>query len=132
MKKGKTTGSDEISTEMLRALDDENIDVITNLCNIMCNSGVIPTDLKQSIFITLLKKSKAQSCTEYRTISFNEPYKKAIFKSYRTKNSQEIDNEVRRLQSGFRTESGTREGIFNLRTVCEQTIDLEKMSTYVL
>ena len=35
MKKAKATGSDEISTEMLRALDDENIDVITNLCNIM-------------------------------------------------------------------------------------------------
>ena len=64
VKKGNPTGSDEISTEMLRALDDENIDVITNLCNIMYNSGVIPTDLKQSIFITLQKKSKAQSCTE--------------------------------------------------------------------
>ena len=59
--KGKATGSDEISTEMLRALDDENIDVITNLCNIMYNSGVISTDLKQSIFIALPKKSKAQS-----------------------------------------------------------------------
>ena len=63
MKKRKAIGSDEISTEILRALDDENIDVITNLCNIMYNSGVIPTDLKQSIFITLPKKSKAQSCT---------------------------------------------------------------------
>ena len=31
MKKGKATGSDEISTEMLRALGDQNIDVITNL-----------------------------------------------------------------------------------------------------
>ena len=41
-KKGKVTGADEISTEMLRALDDENIDVITNLCNIIYNSGVIP------------------------------------------------------------------------------------------
>ena len=59
MKKGKATGSDEISTDKLRALDDENIDVITNLCNIIYNSGVIPTDLKQSIFITLPKKSKA-------------------------------------------------------------------------
>ena len=29
MKKGKATGSDDISIEMLRALDDENIDVIT-------------------------------------------------------------------------------------------------------
>ena len=31
MKKGKATGSDEISTEMLRTLDDQNIYVITNL-----------------------------------------------------------------------------------------------------
>ena len=46
---------------MLRALDDKNIDVITNLCNIIYDSGVIPTDLKQSIFITLPKKSKAHS-----------------------------------------------------------------------
>ena len=55
---------------MLRALDDENIDVITNLCNIIDNSGVRPTDLKQSIFITLPMKSKAQSCPEYRMITF--------------------------------------------------------------
>ena len=81
MTKGKGHSSDEISTEMLRALDDENIDVITNLCNIMYNSGVITIFLKQSIFITLPKKSKAQSCTEYRTISLIEPCNKATFKN---------------------------------------------------
>ena len=69
MKRGKATGSDEISTEMLRALDNQNIDVITNLCNIIYNSWVTPTDLKQSIFITLPKKSKTQTFTEYRAIS---------------------------------------------------------------
>ena len=76
MKRGKATGSDEISTEMLRALDDQNIDVISNLCNIIYNSGVIPTDLKQSIFITLPKKLKAHSCTEYRTISLKSYFYK--------------------------------------------------------
>ena len=40
MKRGKATGSDEISTEMLRALDDRNIDVIPNLCNITYNNWV--------------------------------------------------------------------------------------------
>ena len=30
MNKGKATGPDEISTEMVRTLDDQNIDVITN------------------------------------------------------------------------------------------------------
>ena len=32
---------------------------------------------------------------------------------------KKIDNEVSRLLSGFRSGSGTIEGIFNLRTVCE-------------
>ena len=39
---------------------------------------------------------------------------------------KKIDNEVSRLQSGFRSGIGTREGIFNLRTVCEWAIDLRK------
>ena len=103
MKKGKTTGSDEISTEMLRALDDENIDVITNLCNIMYNRGVIPTDLKQSIFIALPKKSKTQSFTEYRTISLMSHVTKLLLKVIEQRIVKKIDNEVSRLQSGFRT-----------------------------
>ena len=80
MKNGKVTGSDKTSTEMLRALDDQSIDVITNLCNIIYNSGVIPTDLKQSIFITLPKKSKAHSCTEYRTVSLMSHIRKLLSK----------------------------------------------------
>ena len=39
---------------------------------------------------------------------------------------KKTDNEVSRLQSGFRSENGTREGILNLKTVCEQAIDLGK------
>ena len=46
MNNGKATASDEKLIEMLRALDDQNIDVITNLCNVIYNSGVILTDLK--------------------------------------------------------------------------------------
>ena len=119
IKKRKATGSDEISTEILRALDDQNIDVIANLCNIIYNSGVIPTDLMQSIPITLLKKSKAQSCTEYRTISLMSHVTKLLLEVIEQRIVKKIDNEVSRLHSGLRYGSGTREGIFNLRTVCE-------------
>ena len=112
--------------EMLRALDDQNRDVITNLCNIMYNSRVIPTDLRQSIFITLPKKSKAQSCTEYRTISLISHIKMLLLKVIEQRIVKEIDNEVSRLLSDFRSENSTKEGIFNLRTVCEEAIDLGK------
>ena len=103
MKKGKARGSDEIWTEMLRALDDQNIDVIMNLCNIIYNSGVIATDLKQSIFITLPKKSIPQSCTEYRTISLMSHITKLLLKVIEQRMIKKIDNEVSRLQSGFRS-----------------------------
>jgi len=35
MKNGKATGSDEISTEMLKALDDHNVKALTTLCNML-------------------------------------------------------------------------------------------------
>ena len=43
-----------------------------------------------------------------------------------------IDKEVSRLQSGFRHGTSTREGIFNLRSICERETDVQKMSIYAL
>ena len=65
MKDGKATGSGELPAEALKALDE----IITSLCNIIYNSGMIPTEMKHSAFITLPKKPKAMICTEFRTVS---------------------------------------------------------------
>ena len=51
---------------------------------------------------------------------------KVLLKVIEQRIVKKIDNEVSRLQSGFRSGSGTREGIFNLRTVREWAIDLGK------
>ena len=37
-----------------------------------------------------------------------------------------IDQEVNILQSGFRPKMGTREGTFNLRTICERALEVGK------
>ena len=57
MKDGKATGTDELPAEALKALDEHNIEIITSLCNIIYNSGMIPTEMKHSVFITLPKKT---------------------------------------------------------------------------
>ena len=49
-------GTDKISTEMLRALDEENLDSLTQLCNIIYDSGHIPTEMDPSIFVTIPKQ----------------------------------------------------------------------------
>jgi len=126
MKNGKAPGPDELSTEALKALDEYNIDIITDLCNTIYNSGFIPVDMKQSIFVTLPKKPKAQNCTEFRTISVMSHVTKLLLKVIQQRITDKIDKEVSRLQSGFRPGTGTREGIFNLRTICERAIDVQK------
>ena len=124
MKGGKASGTDELPAESLKALDEHNIEIITSLCNIIYNSGMIPTEMKHSVFITLSKKLKAIICTEFRTISLRSHVTKLLLKITPQRMTKKIDKEVSRLQSGFPPGIGTREGIFNVRTICERTTDV--------
>ena len=105
---GKATGPDELPAEALKALDEHNIEIITSLCNIIYNSGMIPTEMKHSVFITLPKKPKAMICTEFRTISSMSHVTKLLLKLIKQRMANKIDKEVSRLQSGFRPGSQFR------------------------
>ena len=118
MEDGKATGTDELPEEALKALYEQNIEIITSLCNIIYNSGMIPTEMKHSVSITRPKKPKTMICTEFRTISLMSHVTKLLLKIVQQKMANNIDKEVSRLHSGFRPGTGTREGIFNLRTIC--------------
>ena len=65
-------------------------------------------------------------CTEFRTISLMSHVTKLLLKIIQQRMANKIDNEVSRLQSGFRPGTGTREGIFNLRSICERATDVQK------
>ena len=80
MKDGKATGLDELPTEALKVLDIHNIEIITSLSNIIYNSGMIPTEMKHSVFITLPRKPKALIFTEFRTISLMSHVTKLLLK----------------------------------------------------
>ena len=126
MKDGKATGTDELAAEALKALDEHNIEIITSLCNIIYNSGMIPTEMKHSVFVTLPKKPKAANCTVFRTIGLMSHVTKLLLKIIQQRISNKIDKEVSRLQSGFRPGRDTRGGIFNLRSICERAADVLK------
>ena len=82
--------------------------------------------MKYSVFITLPKKPKAMICTEFRTISLMSHVTKLLLKIMQQRIANKIDKEVNRLQNGFRPGTGTRDGIFNLRTICERATDVQK------
>ena len=49
MKDGKATGPDELPAEALKALDEQNIEIITSLCNIIYNSGM--TNRNETLYL---------------------------------------------------------------------------------
>ena len=65
----KAAGLDGITTEQIKALDEESIVELTSICNDIYETGYIPGDLKHSVFIKIPKKKKALECGEHRTIS---------------------------------------------------------------
>ena len=51
---------------------------------------------------------------------------KLLLKIIQQRMANKIDKEVSRLQSSLRRGTGTREGVFNLRTICERATDVQK------
>ena len=77
----------------------------------------MPADLKHSVFIKIAKKPKAVDCTDFRTISLMSHVVKVLLKIIIERNSKLLEDIVSETQSGFRIQIGTREGIFNARSV---------------
>ena len=69
MKLVKTTGSDSITVELLKAVEVDGNDKITRLLNKMYDICQIPQVISKSIFITLLKKPGETASESHRMIS---------------------------------------------------------------
>src|SRR5206468_2104617 len=57
--KGKACGSDNISAELLQCMGERGGQIMTRLINKIYQSGFIPEDFRESIFVPILKVSKA-------------------------------------------------------------------------
>ena len=82
--------------------------------------------MKQSIFVPIPKKPKAQNHTEYRTISLKSHVTKLLLKIIQVRITAMINKEVSELQSGIRPGMDMRKGIFNLRSICERALEVGK------
>ena len=104
MKSGKAAGIDEITTEMLQALDSYEIGKITELCKVIYKTGNIPQELMNSIFIALPKKPKAMDCSQYRTISLRSHVMKVLLKIILNRNRNKMEAEIHRVDFDQRLE----------------------------
>ena len=126
IKDGKAPGLDEIPIEMLKALEDFGIEKLTDLFNKIYETGHLPDDLLQSVFITIPKKSKANDCSDFRTISLMSHTTKVLLRIILERIKGKINKEIGENQFGFRSGCGTREGIFALNMITQKYQEVQK------
>ena len=80
MKSIKAPGPDDISSEMITALDEVGINTVTKLLNNLYDTGEIPADMKKSIYIAIPKKPGTTDCDQHRTISLMSHLTKVLLR----------------------------------------------------
>ena len=120
MKKGKSTGVDNIPAELVQAGGEDVITALTTICDKIWQTGERPTPRTQSLVITLPKKGNLQQCQNYLTISLISHPSKVRLKTILYRLKPQAEKIIAEEQAGFRAGRSTTEQIFNLRILCEK------------
>ncbi|KAK3784412.1 hypothetical protein RRG08_039413 [Elysia crispata] len=126
MKTGKATGPDMISTEMMQALEGIELDAITKMLNTKCDTGEIPKEMLQSIFIVLPKKQGATECEQHRTISLMSHMTNILLRIIMKRIRNKVYTEIADNQCGFIEGKGTANAIYIPRQIIERTLEVNK------
>ena len=94
MKPGKAVGNDQIAYEMIEAVGTFGISKVMELANIIYNSGEVPKQMLQSIFIALPKKAGTIECDNYRLISLMSHITKIILRILMNRNKRRINEAI--------------------------------------
>lgn len=66
LKNGKAAGPDQIPSEILKLIKEEQIHILLYLFNGIYLGGSIPDEWLISTIVTFSKKTNAKQCTDYR------------------------------------------------------------------
>ena len=90
IKPGKAVRNDQIAYEMIEAVGTFGISKVTELANIIYNSGDVPKQMLQSVFIALPKKAGTIECDNYRLITLRSHITKIILRILMNRNKEEL------------------------------------------
>lgn len=121
---GKAVGPDEIPTEVVKWFGGKAVGVMTELFNLIYDTGVIPKDWLRSTFIALPKKPNAKECCEYRTVSLMSHVLKIFLRVIHERMRNKAEEYIGDTQFGFRQGLGTREGLFSIQVLVQRCRDM--------
>ena len=132
MKNNKAPGNDNITKAMIEACGDIGISTLVTIMNKIYESGYIPQQMKESIFITIPKKGDLLDYSNYRLISLMSHITKILIRILMFRMKKVIHNEISWEQFGCRKNKGTRNAIFVMISITERNIQMQQMFMQLL
>ena len=112
--------------EMITALEDLGIHVLTKLANMIYDTGIFPDELSKSIFIAIPQTIGTTECELHRTISIMSHVTKTFLRVILITASSKVRPEISEEQYGFIQDKGTHNAIYILRTLVERAIKMQR------
>lgn len=125
-KNNKAVGPDEISSEILKLLDERGITALHKMFNIIYETGHYPKQWLCSTFIPLPKKTNARKCEDHRLISLMSHILKIFLKIIHQRIYKKCEVDISDSQFGFRQGLGTREAIVATQVLVQNCYDQRK------
>ena len=127
LKKGKSPGVDEITSEMLIYGGESVLEWLLRVCKVCVSEGRVPNDWMKAIIVPLYKgKGDKSDCKNYRGISLlsipGKVYGRILIEKVRFLTEGMIGEE----QCGFRSGRGCVDQVFVMRQLSEKMIDKKK------
>ena len=122
----KASGGDGIPVELFQILRDAAVKVLYSICQHIWKTQQGPQDCKRSIFIPTPKKGNAKECSNYCTIALISHASQVMLKILQVRLQQYENQEVPRVQAGFRKCRGTRDQIANICRITEEGREFQK------
>ena len=111
---------------MLKTPGQDGIGVLCKLFNQICNQGVLPEEMCQSVPVPLPKRPGTLLCEENRTIRLLSHLTKVLLKVLGKRIKPKIETELNASQFGFRSDCGTRNAVFVLKNISQRSIEIQK------
>ncbi|XP_031340877.1 uncharacterized protein LOC116168986 [Photinus pyralis] len=127
LKYGKAPGHDKITTEMIKRLGNNGMEMLCQLLNKAWHSGEVPEDWKVGIIIPIHKNGDSKDCKIYRGVTQLSTAAKIYESILERKLKQAIEYQLEESQSGFRKGRCIQDHIFTIKQITEKALIQQKV-----
>ncbi|MCS5642106.1 MAG: reverse transcriptase family protein, partial [Dehalococcoidia bacterium] len=124
MKKNKAPGPDEIPVDLIKCMDEGNLQIILEMINKWRRAGALPESLTQADVVTIFKKGDVENPGNYRPIALLQSLYKIHAALLRNRLIAGLDHRISKNQYGFRAKKSTTQPLF----VARRLIDIAEAS----